>query len=281
MSKWEKFNNSYSSVDISKANTGASNFQADWSRESTQGRMKINGIPIQNYAQQFDGFNSEESVEAFFKAVILKDMQTLSEDKTSEIVDCLKKTFHQGGFMYPVSSSLAVSMKTYDEDLDIEEPFATVKADQMDVSINIVTHKNGFKVQEFVAVKELIIIDLALAEQLKMDEGNPMLSPKQGFDYIIKTSGTIDIDFSSNAKDPSVTIENNMISYGYSEIASKMDNRHIGQIIVDFFRNILHFNQVKDISPNAPQSMDAPAIEVVKGNDAEIIEERELPSLSI
>lgn len=263
MSKWEKFHSSYSPVNISKANTREANLQLDWFRESAQGRMQINGVPIKLYAEQYNKFQTLEDVELFFEKVILKDMQPLAKDKAIEIVDCLKKSFHQGGFMYPVSSPLAVSMRDYDEELDQELPFATVG--QMDVLINIVTNKTGFKIQEFTTVKDLIIINSTVVEKLKVPEENPRLKPPIGSDYVIKAEGTINIDFSKNPKDPSITVESNMISYGHPEIANIMDKRNFGQMIIDFFRNILGFNQVKDISSEFQAKKQN--TEVVVGNE--------------
>ncbi|WP_019216333.1 hypothetical protein [Legionella tunisiensis] len=80
--KWEKYHSRYSPVDISKANTGDANLQLDWFRESGQGRMKINGVPIKEYADQFNGFKSVEDIESFLQNVILKDMQPLDKTKS-------------------------------------------------------------------------------------------------------------------------------------------------------------------------------------------------------
>lgn len=265
--KWEKFRSRYSPVDISKANTGDANLQLDWVRESLQGRMKINGVPIKEYADQFNGFESEEDVESFFQKVILKDMQPLDKTKADEIVDYLKKSFHQGGFMYPVSSPLAVSMKEYDEDLDMDIPFATVG--QMDVSINIVTSKTGFKIQELATIKDLIISNPLVAGKMKVDLENPRLLPKKGSDYVIKAAGTINIDFSNSGTEPSINVENNMISYGHRELAKRMDKRNFGQVVVDFFRNILGANRVKDISPKNEQLKENQNEEVFENNAVE------------
>ena len=236
--KWQKFHSSYSPIDISKANTGQAALAADWSRESAQGRMKINGIPIIEYVAKYNGFQKEENVESFFKEVILKDMTSANEIQKSQMIDFLKKTFHQGGYMYPVSSPIAVSI-----------PGATVG--EMDISINVVTTKTGFKIQEFTKIKDLLVFP-DFMEKNNIDKFNPRIYPENGADYVIKAQGTINFDFSKSADKPTIEIESNTISYGHSIIKNTMDNRHLGQVIMDFFKNVLGLNQIKDISPETP-----------------------------
>ncbi|WP_019216334.1 hypothetical protein [Legionella tunisiensis] len=149
----------------------------------------------------------------------------------------------------------------------------------MDVSINIVTNKTGFKIQELTTVKDLIIGNPLVAGKMKVDLENPRLLPQKGFDYVIKAAGTINMDFSNSGKEPSITVENNMISFGHPELAKRMDKRNFGQVIVDFFRNILGFNQVKDISPKTEQLKEKQSEEAFVNNSVEVEDEPPQPSI--
>ncbi|MDP1601966.1 MAG: hypothetical protein Q8M03_01750 [Legionella sp.] len=249
MSKWKKFHSTYSPVDISKADTGNANLREDWFRESGNERMTINGISIKQFTQTYD-FKKIEDIESFFKDVILKDMKSASKEKKQEIVDYLKTSFHQGGFMYPVSSSLAVSMNEYSEQDKKVMPYAIPRKPEL--TINIVTTNNGFKVQEFVKAKDCIVSE-NFVNEYGLDKIYPVISPDEGHENVIEAQGTINIDFSGSGKEPKVDVESNTISYGHSAIRDKMDKRGLGQIIVDFLKNIVGLNKVQDISSKVEQ----------------------------
>lgn len=253
MSKWKKFHSTYSPVDISKANSGNANITGDWFREARQSRMTVNGIPIGTIAKDYNGFEKESDVETFFDEVILKDFPSTNTSKKQGIVNFLKTTFHQGGFMNPVSSALAVSMKEYSEQDKKEMPYATIRKPEL--IINIVTTSHGFKVQEFVKVKECLLSEAFIKEH-KLDQANPaidraypVMAADSGNQYILEAQGTINIDFSDKSNKPTVNVESNTISYGNSILSKKMDKRDFGQIIVDFLKRLVGLNQVKDIAP--------------------------------
>ncbi|MGC1182007.1 hypothetical protein, partial [Legionella sp.] len=167
MSKWDRIYSN--SINISRANTGSANLEADWHRESNQERMTINGVAIGYYAKQYNQFASLNDVELFFEDILLKDMKPLEHEKKEKIIAFLKGRFHQGGFMYPVSSPLAVGMKEYSKADKKEIPFATVG--EMDITINIVTTKNGFKIQEFANIKNIVVLSQDFCKEYGIDMG--------------------------------------------------------------------------------------------------------------
>ncbi len=242
--KWHHFQSSYSPVEIDKPNTAGGNLALDWKRESSQNRMFINSVPLSEYAKEYNGFNTKEDVKNFFGQIILKDMPDPSSEKRSEIVDYLEKAFHQGGFMYPVSGAFSISMEEYNEELNQSDKYATVG--EMDMMINIQTTASGFKVQEISKVKFLFATPGTSGEAMANEEYR--ILPDPGKDYVVSLQGTIDIDFTKNTKSPSISIESNGISYGHEGIKSRIDPRHFGQKIVDFFKSILGLNQVEIIS---------------------------------
>ena len=237
MSKWERFNSSYSPVIINKPNTAGGNLALDWLRESGQDRMTINGIPLKNFADKYNGFKEVANVKQFFHEVILKDFALQNDSQKEYIVDYLETAFHQGGMMYPVSGAFATSMKEYNEDFGEEVNYATVG--DMDMKINIQTTTTGFKVQEITGVKNLLATPGTSGEEMANDIFS--IEPDSGYDYVVKLQGTIDIDFSNSDNSPSITVENNGLSYGHSGIQSKVDSRHFGQKIVDFFKKCTWF----------------------------------------
>lgn len=244
MSKWEKFHTQYSPVEIDKPNMAGGNLELDWQRESCQDRMLINGLPLATYAKNYNNFSQKEDVLRFFEEVLLKDMQSVSNSQKTEIINYLEKTFHQGGFMYPVSAPFSVAMQEYNADLDIYDKYATVG--DMDMRFNIQTTPNGFKVQEITGVKFLLGTPDTSGE--KMADENFRINPDVGNDYVVKLEGTVDIDFSKNTSSPTVTVESNSISYGSKAMQERLDKRGLGQMIVDFFKNIFGLNKVQDLS---------------------------------
>ena len=243
-SKWHQFSSIYSPVAIDKPNTKGGMLRADWNRESGQNSMFINGIALKVYAGQYNGFNTLEDVHDFFREVILEDIPS---EKQKEIVAYLDTAFHQGGLMYPVSGAFATSLKEFNKKEGKKVLYATVDAQGMDKMVNIETTPSGFKVQEITGVKSLIAIPDTIGVDMADKEGN-YIKPDPGNKYVVTLEGTINIDFTQNAKSPRIIIESNSISYGNENIKSKIDPRHFLQKLIDFFRNILNLNQVEILS---------------------------------
>ena len=244
MSKWQKFHSAYSPVTINKPNTAGGNLALDWLREAGQDRMTINGKPLSHFKKDYNDFETTEDVKKFFDEVILQDVGNIDKVKRAEIINYLETAFHQGGFMYPVSGAFSISMKEYNEEYKQEDVYATVG--NMDMMINVQTTPKGFKVQEITGVKNFRATPGTSAAAMANEEYS--IEPDQGNKYVVELRGTIDIDFSKSSDSPSITVENNGISYGHAGMQSKIDSRNLGQKIVDFFRNILGLNQVEDIS---------------------------------
>lgn len=166
MSKWAKFHSAYSPLQIKKANEGKGiRLDKDWSRaigytsDPTQGRqILIDGQPITKYADRYNRFATVENVKEFFEHVILGKMNPTPKEKDKdEIIEFLTKTFHQGGFMNPVSAALATSMERKalpGEDGAREGRIAWGTIKDMHLVVNIIPTKEGFKVKEHVGVKK-------------------------------------------------------------------------------------------------------------------------------
>ena len=257
MSKWEKFDSSYSPVKAGSITVGSTNIVKDWNRLVARGSAFINGKPLSELAQPYmikeEGgapvFENVEAVKSFFSSVLL---QGLKPSKRDSAISFLETSLHQGGLMYPVSAPFA---SFADEIVKGLQPAALGK--QVSKKVNFVTTDNGFKVQEIYQANEFRapmsadLPDSGFPQALKdvMTEDYEIL-PDIGNSFVVKAHATVDIDFSTSSSAPDIMVESNTISYGNSAIAKTLDTRSFGQIIKDFFKNMFGANKVKDLSEN-------------------------------
>jgi hypothetical protein len=243
--KWENFKKANTSnLNVENPNTGEANLQKDWFRAASYEDypININGVPLKEIADKFNKFEKEENVLDFFEKVILKDFKGDAEQK-EEAIDYLKKTFHQGGLLYPVTSALATELKDKNGDR-----MCTLSDHYRYSEVNIVTTNNGFKVQEYSEANAL----LPLSEKVMKYAPEGKIYPQSGKENIIKAEATIAIDFSKDSRKPSLTVESNHMEILHEGLKNHLDNRNLGQKIVDFFKDIFGLNKVKDISPSVP-----------------------------
>lgn len=244
--KWHRFNSQYSPVVAATVDKGASNVKMDWFRVANEDAA-INGVPVKKYRDKYNQFATDEDVKQFFKTEILCNMKdNIDKDQVAEY---LMTAFHQGGLMYPVSASMS-NMLFNEAGL---QPFASGSSRQL----SITTTENGFKIQEIYTSKQFLIANeekagAGLSGRADPDTG--LILPDAGKDFVIKAGASVDVDFSAKASEPAITVESNYISYGNAGVQSALDKRNIGQVIVDFFRNIFGLNSVKDVSVEKEQT---------------------------
>ena len=245
--KWEKFYSAHSPVTgLNKPNTGPNRYLSDWQRialkDTPNTEVQINGTSLEKHAANYNNFRTEQDLNAFFRDVILK---RLPDNQKNSAIKYLETSFHQGGLLYPVSS--VVNFAITNAGIS-----ATIEANSIQRRIQIVSTASGFKVQESMSGKELLVPD----GSLNGVAGNIATSDMDK-DFVLKAQATIDVDFSKSTNQdpnepsqPSITVESNTITYGHSYLKEKMDKRSLGQSIVDFFKRILGLNKVVDISPS-------------------------------
>lgn len=244
--KWHQFKSQYSPVIAGTVHQGSSNIRGDWFRVANEDAT-INGIPVDKYRDDYNNFASVDDVKQFFKEVILGNLNG-GIDK-EQVADYLLTAFHQGGLMYPVSASMS-NMLFAEAGL---QPFARGNSRQL----SIVTTDNGFKIQEVYTSKQFIIASEDKATTGLKNVADPdtmLIDPDPGEDFVIKAGASVDVDFSASTNNPSISVESNFISYGNAAVQSALDKRNLGQIIVDFFRNIFGLNSVKDVSSEKEQN---------------------------
>ena len=157
-------------------------------------------------------------------------MDTNDEHK-NRVADYLFGAFHQGGWMFPVSSAILFALKKPEEN----DPFGTLGQNTNIFSLE--TNKTGFTFQECLTVKDLNVFDLELADPVNDEEEKKpfgCLTPDQGKEYVIKAVGKIRLDFSTLSEDPHnqpIVVESNVIDYGSKRIERIMDQRSLWQYI--------------------------------------------------
>jgi hypothetical protein len=246
--RWPNFYKVHSSVDIAHHSTGNNNILADWQRAANDDpeigvKVTVNGEPLSKFSKIYNDFKTQEDLKQFFREEILKFVDA-GKDEKDRMLQYLLKSFHQGGFMYPISASLGDSIKTFS---------LTMRPDKQTQDVHIVSTLTGFKVQELYNSLSFTWAGHKQAQYLEPDD----LTRKS----VLAAEGTIDVDMStfkgSSVPDnvtPIVRVESNTLSYGNSMLQSAMDNRSLAQRIVDFFKNILGLAHVTEISPTNTSS---------------------------
>lgn len=247
--KWHQFHSQYSPIDAGSVSEGSSRVEADWLRLSSEDAA-VNGLPVSSHKAKYN-FSTPEEVKRFLKDEILKDLKPELDKET--IANYLLRTFHQGGFMYPVSAPLPEMIN--------REIHLQPHAPTMNRQIRIMTTETGFKVQEISTIKRLapgLTLDgcpESLQRQLDSSE-NGYINPDEGSEFVIKAGASIAVDFSASPDKPKVTVESNYISYGNTAVAEALDKRSLLGIIVDWFRNILGLNVVEQPAIKEPPKSD-------------------------
>ncbi|WED44098.1 hypothetical protein [Legionella cardiaca] len=243
MSKWHKFHSQYSPINVATINQQTNAIHEDWNRLSAH-HSTVNGVSLVRK------FTNKEELQTYFKEVILKDFKGNKNEAAAFLIN----SFHQGGLLNPVSACITDLCKNEKGQalfLPASDPSKVTK------HVDVITTENGFKVQEFYKVKTFTVPppplngkdDVPTLLRAVADEDD-VIVPDEGKDYVIKAGAMVDVDFTQNAKNPTITIESNYISYGNSAVQAQFDTRHFGQILLDFLKVIFGLNAVKNFSSN-------------------------------
>lgn len=267
-----KFYSAHSRVNVTAISKANANTLADFQRADTTPDIvvNINGVRLYEVKKRYKEFLDDNDLKEFFEKEILKHVENSAEKKRAVIY--LMARFHQGALLYPVIGAINGAVKSV-------WPNGQVNIDNKQTTqvINIVSTKKGFKVQEVATLKQLAILVSgddardttinAIIENSEKYQENKVELGSSGANksayhlssdpYVIKAHATVDVNltefFNPNEENPDarLTVESNAISYGHSHIKNKMDNRSLGQMIVDFFKNLFGMLKVRDISPKA------------------------------
>lgn len=254
MGKWQEFHKKDTSKDLTQLNQGDSNVRLDLLREmNEENRMTINGVPFNEIAAKYGNFAKDEDATRFFSEQLLCDVEVLAEER-DRMINFLSSTFHQGGLRNPVTATLSTALWEEGTDDTPEGPVATFNGDMVtDNTINIVTTPQGFKIQETITVNEMFVMPGRKFESLVEDISEP-LQPDVGNKYIIQAHATLDIDFSENAKEPTITVDDSAMKFGNKNVAKALDQRSFFEWISDLFQQLMGKGPKKAelITPNTP-----------------------------
>lgn len=242
MSKWKHFHSKYSPLTPGTINTGDANVPADWSRVDRG--ATIDNVPIQDYKKNYNNFKNANDVKNFFKDIILAKMN--DNEAKEDAATYLLRSFHQGGLMFPVSAPLS------------EHLGSAAKIQPRDSSytrqLRITRTEDGFKVQEIYSFKQAVVLPTAPKQVLNIADENGLINPDSGSEFVLEAAARIDVNFSNNSKEPDISIEANYISYGNDKVKSLLDRRKFIELIIDFIRNVVGINSVKDVSSSKEQT---------------------------
>lgn len=187
----------------------------DWQRTEGKTRFFINNQPLASYQYKI---TDKDVLLSFFRNVILNELP--DENKKTQAVECLKKYFHQGGLLNPISAA-------YVESLMMPGNLGVCPLSDRK-NIYITTTKTGFSVEEQCAYNKIVFNGCENIFNIQ-NLVDCQLGTDTGPDLII-SDGKIDVNFSENASSPKLTVEVNKIQFNDPDLAIILGN-------ADFFVN--------------------------------------------
>ncbi|VEG90334.1 hypothetical protein [Legionella spiritensis] len=283
--KWAKFHSTHSHLRIDRPTLaleeGSTNIASDWNRAANSTADKsqpvsvlIAGKPLSDFSEQYNNFADTEDVKKFFQEVILEKMKKPVKNEDA-IINYLLKTLHQGGLLYPVTSSLSVALERDATKSEIESRAHYVNYESKKVSeatvgqtnqiINFIPTVEGFKVQEYVEVQDIIVNEHAFDkfgvpyEIATFPNGDTTIDATEGNSIkntdgkpVIQAQGEVIVDCLS--EEPKLSIGYNSISYNEPRIEKAMDKRSLLEIMVDYVKRKLGFNKVEAIEESKAEA---------------------------
>ncbi|MDF1678152.1 MAG: hypothetical protein P1U32_05605 [Legionellaceae bacterium] len=201
----------------------ASNLAADFQRALENDELFVNGKPLSDYAAEFNDFEHESDAIRFIQEVILKDV---SGNKTP-MLQYMKEKFHQDGLFWPVTSAVQKAMTAPPSTGERPYHVARLKDAACTHRVEITSTEKGCAIQETLRADHILVTknsyqgkenSLYIASEDKVTlsatvEGSPILTAQ----------GTVQVDFSKNAREPTLTTVENSITYGHRVLAEKME----------------------------------------------------------
>ena len=233
--KWMGFQSGTSPLKI-EINMGNANIVADWQRLDWSNTY-VNGKSLEKLMEK-EGLRrdqlDEQTVPHFFDKIILKSVPSHLKEEAREY---LMRSFHQGGLLHPVSSAM---YHLFSKDK------LGPRSNDSTKRINIVTHSNGFSLQEIYTVNEFSLTPDS-SEALQNQYPDNIITPDPDQAFCIKAQATLEVSFSGD-RGPSINTLSSHISYGNTHLQSLADTRQWYSKFVDFIKSLLELNTVEDLS---------------------------------
>ncbi len=200
----------------------SSDLGADLQRAKDNNEVFINERPLSDYTD-YD-FNQEAHVSRFLTDVLLADVKTPKE----EMVVYLKQKFNQGGLLWPVASAVQEAMTEHPAN---KRPYhgARLRDSASTHTINIMPNATGFTIQEVFKADNLLVAKNPYEEGAEnplyeASEDQTTLSALTEDTPILLATGKVQVDFSGNPAQPTLTALENTITYGHPVLASYMES---------------------------------------------------------
>lgn len=265
--KWVKFNTAHSPVKAATVFNGSNtNAELDLIRLCS-GNSKVNGFPLKELASPYltpmtDNHGNvnylfkEPRGEMYTKLLCDIFLKNIPNEQKTKAAEFLKKNFHQGGLMNPVSAPL----QTLSSNIQF--------GGKPEINLNFEITNSGFKVQEFFSAPQVMVSPSCSDNFRTMVGDNDFLDSEKPDTPVIQAQAMIEINF-SNVNKPQIIVESNNINYANPIIEQELlSTRSLITRIIDFFKNLFGPAEVDviDISTkNFPQtSQEPPENEVAK-----------------
>jgi len=220
---WEGDYSSY--VDVTSPNRGSSAFTLDWVRELNHLDTSVDGVLLTDIAPGYNNFATEADVVTFLNEQILHKINFRNTAEKEAAINYLKLTFHQGGYLAPASSAIALSMfekrtvnvwmgaRKNRKEVPTETVLAFATVNNPHKVLTISTSPSGLTIQEVSTVERLVIA----FDHRVQNELDDFFEPDAGNEFVLKSKAIVTIDFTTTAAkigEPNVVAEHNSISYG-------------------------------------------------------------------
>ncbi len=224
LSKVSLTNKNSPAVLTNPRNNASRNLAADFQRAMANEELFVNEKALSEYAEKYNEFKEKSDVLRFFEEVLL---QNVSGSKT-HMVQYLEAKFHQDGLLLPVTSSIQTAMTEYNAQTGKSYLLDTIRSNTLTKKVALVTNSTGFTVKEQMKVGTLFVFHNSFEKGKKnplyeLSEDKTTLSAEIEGSPILAAQGTVQVDFSQNPAEPTLTALENTITYGHRALAEKME----------------------------------------------------------
>ncbi len=204
-------------------NNKSSNLAADFQRALDCDELFVNGKALSEYADDFNDFEEESDVMRFIHEVILKDV---TGDKTP-MLRYMKEKFHQGGLFWPVTSAVQEAMTKHPDTGQKSYHAARLRDTASTHKVNITSNDTGFLIEETLVANNILVAPNPYSGEenplyLASEDKTTLSAEKEGMP-ILSAKGTVQVDFSDGACEPTLTAVENSITYGHRVLAETME----------------------------------------------------------
>lgn len=212
----------------------------------------FDGKPLSDFSKYTTEGWDATAVDIFFRQGLLaKFVIDRKEQYIERAITYLKSSFHQGGFLCPVSAALNINILKVTSTICLANNLILKQ-------LYLKPTKNGFIVQEILNIRGVLVSSrdgvagkLLEDDKRSINDYTLLFSPDDKF----SVEGTIEVDF-SNDGNPTLRVTSCNMDLNIPELRVYLDDRSFWQIIVDYLRNLFGFEQVEYIGKDEVEGDD-------------------------